>query len=179
MTQATGFQDLLKFSDSLVCSTSASFDQVSVWEPGTLAPLDSFRAEKFFVGPNTLAVERDGHLVGSHIQKTSLSVWRWDCLREPCLRAGVKDEVTAMRILQKIYIVLTTKKGTILIFQMSSGACLAEIEDAHYLSINDIAVSNDFCVTGGKDTKVRVWLTNDLFVHQHTAAKPYHEFGDA
>jgi hypothetical protein len=99
MTQATGFQELLKFSDSLVCSTSASFDQVCVWEPGTLAPLDSFRADKFFVGPNTLAVERDGHLVGSHMQKTSLAVWRWDCLREPCLRAGVKDEVTAMRIL--------------------------------------------------------------------------------
>lgn len=74
---------------------------------------------------------------------------------------------------------LTTKKGAILIFQMSSGACLAEIEDAHYLSINDIAVSDDFCVTGGKDTKVRVWLTNDLFAHQQNAAKPYHEFGDA
>ena len=84
-----------------------------------------------------------------------------------------------MRILQKIYLMLTTKKGAIQIFQMSSGNMIAEIEDAHYLSINDLAVSDDFCATGGKDTKVRVWLTNDLLAHQQTAARPFAEFGDA
>jgi len=46
-----------------------------------------------------------------------------------------------------------------------TGALIAEIEDAHYLAINDLAVADDMVVTGGKDTKVRVWTIGDLFSH--------------
>jgi len=60
-----------------------------------------------------------------------------------------------------------------------SGALLAEIEDAHYLAINDLAVNGDLVATGGKDTKVRVWLVADLFSHQETPCRAYHEFGEA
>jgi hypothetical protein len=91
-------------------------DQVQVWEANTLAPLDSFRSEKFFVAANTLAVERDGHIVGSHLQKTSMAVWKWDLMREPCLRSPLKEEVTALRLYNKMHLITATKKGSIQVF---------------------------------------------------------------
>lgn len=57
-----------------------------------------FKSDKFFVAPNTLSVERDGHIIASHLQKTSLAAWRWDQAREPILRSPLKDEVTALRV---------------------------------------------------------------------------------
>jgi len=60
-----------------------------------------------------------------------------------------------------------------------SGALIAEVEDAHYLTINDLAVSDDLCATGGKDTKVRVWIMAELFAHNTTQCRAFHEFGDA
>ena len=47
-------EGLLKFSDSLIASSSSENGQVCVWETQTLAPLESFKSDKFFVSPNTL-----------------------------------------------------------------------------------------------------------------------------
>lgn len=32
-----------------------------------MAPLETFKSDKFFVAPNTLIVDKDSHLFGSHI----------------------------------------------------------------------------------------------------------------
>ena len=47
-------EGLLKFSDSLIASTSCTCDQICVWESNTLAPLEQFKAEKFYISQNTL-----------------------------------------------------------------------------------------------------------------------------
>ena len=59
---------------------------------------------------------------------------------------------------------------------MSSGRLLAEVENAHYLAISDLDVSSasgpvgiasgcsegDLIITGGKDSKVKVWKLTSL-----------------
>jgi len=32
-----------------------------------MAPLETFKSDKFYISPNTLSIERDGHIIGSHI----------------------------------------------------------------------------------------------------------------
>lgn len=64
-------------------------------------------------------------------------------------------------------------------YQCFSGALISEIESAHYLAINDMAVCDEIVVTGGKDTKVRVWLTADVLCHSKHACRHFHEFGEA
>ena len=39
---------------------------------------------------------------------------------------------------------------------------LAEVDSAHYMQINDLAISSDMLITGGKDCKVKVWLLASL-----------------
>jgi hypothetical protein len=119
-----------------VAITSATCDQISILEVATMAPLEFFKSDKFFVAPNTLAVERDGHLIGTHLQKTTLAAWRWDQAREPILRSPVKDEVTVLRTFGQIgqqMICVGTKKGSLQIYQVLSGALISEIDAAHYL----------------------------------------------
>jgi len=48
------------------------------------------------------------------------------------------------------------------LYQAFSGALISEIESAHYLAINDLEVNEELCITGGKDTKLRVWKTVEL-----------------
>jgi len=49
-------EGLLKFSNSLMASTSSENGEVCIWETQTLAPLETFKSDKFFVSPNTLQV---------------------------------------------------------------------------------------------------------------------------
>lgn len=74
---------------------------------------------------------------------------------------------------------MATKKGSIQLYQAISGALISEIESAHYLAINDLAVHEDLVATGGKDTKVRVWIFGDLLCHSRHPCRHYHEFGEA
>lgn len=64
-----------------------------------------------------------------------------------------------------------TKKGKLLVYHLSNGNLIAEIEGAHFLAINDIDVTErrgtqshqaDLIVTGGQDAKVRVWILSEL-----------------
>ncbi len=94
----------------------------------------------------------------------------------------MKDEVTALRVIGQTgqeYIIMATKKGSIQLYQAVSGALISEIESAHYLAINDLAVHEDLVVTGGKDTKTRVWILGDLLCHSRNPCRHYHEFGEA
>ena len=58
---------LLKFSDSLIASTSSENGELVVWETQTLAPLESFKSDKFFMSPNTLQVSPTGFILGTHV----------------------------------------------------------------------------------------------------------------
>lgn len=86
-----------------------------------------------------------------------------------------------------------TKRGSILIYQLSTGKLLAEVENAHYLSISDLDVSNasgsldssqgyasgDLILTGGKDSKVKVFILAQLLATDKTEdVKCFAEFGD-
>ncbi len=42
-----------------------------------------------------------------------------------------------------------------------------------------MAVSDEIILTGGKDTKVRVWLTADALCHSVHPCRHFHEFGEA
>ena len=65
-------------------------------------------------------------------------------------------------------IICGSKKGKIMIYQLATGTLIAEVESAHYLAINDLDVSKgspwqgDLIITGGKDSKVKIWKLVDL-----------------
>ena len=56
-----------------------------------------------------------------------------------------------------------SKKGKVQIYQFNTGTLLTEVENAHYLAITDLDVAKgtpwqgDLIITGGKDSKVKVW----------------------
>ena len=90
-------ETLLRFSDSLIASTSSQSGQVCVWETQTLAPLESFKSEKFFVSANTLQASATGFILGTHVQKTTLAAWRWDKTSQPILKSPTKEELSVVR----------------------------------------------------------------------------------
>jgi len=83
-------------------------------------------------------VDSAGYIVGTHVQKTMMAAWRWDKTREPVLRSPVKEEMTVLKMFGSSQrddqmLACATKKGKILVYQLSSGVILAEIENAHYM----------------------------------------------
>lgn len=74
---------------------------------------------------------------------------------------------------------IATRKGSIQVYQALTGAFIAEAENAHYLAINDLAVTSDLAATAGKDTKVRVWLLTELMGQQYQACSHLAEFSQA
>jgi WD40 repeat protein len=71
-----------------------------------------------------------------------------------------------------------SKKGSFQIYHIQSGTLVADIENAHYFDITDIDLSpeHDLLISGGKDSKVRVWSVADLM---RNSDKYLCEFGDA
>ena len=63
-------------------------------------------------------------------------------------------------------------------YHIQSGTLVADIENAHYLAIEDIDLSpsHDLLISGGKDSKVRVWAVADLV---RNSDRHLCEFGDA
>ena len=98
MSNAMLETELLKFSDSLMVSSSSDNAQVCVWETQTLAPLETFKSDKFFVSPNTLQASPNGFLLGTHLQKTTLAAWRWDKTSQPILKCPTKEEFSVVRV---------------------------------------------------------------------------------
>jgi len=138
----------LKFTDSLVASTSEKSDSIIVWEPSTLAPIEIFAGDKFLVHSNTLQVDPAGYIVGTHVQKTMMAAWRWDKTREPVMRSPLKEELTVMRMFgsslrQDQMLACGTKKGKILVYMLGSGQLIGEVDNAHYLEVTDLAVSEE------------------------------------
>ena len=111
-----------------------------------LAPLESLKSDKFFIGPNTLQVNPTGFIVATHIQKTTMAAWRWDKTSQPVLKSPTKEELTAVKMIcngpGQDMLICGTKKGKILIYQIATGFLLAEIQNAHYLAINQLDINN-------------------------------------
>ena len=65
-------------------------------------------------------------------------------------------------------LVCGSKKGKVQIYQISTGTLLTEVENAHYLAITDLDVAKgspwqgDLIITGGKDSKVKIWTLAEL-----------------
>jgi len=59
-----------------------------------------------------------------------------------------------------------------MIYQLATGQMIAEVQNAHYLAINDMDLTTasdtarqaDLIITGGQDSKVKVWKLADLLV---------------
>jgi hypothetical protein len=45
---------LMKFSDTIIASTSSEHEEICFWEPRTLAPYEPLMENKFVAAPNTL-----------------------------------------------------------------------------------------------------------------------------
>lgn len=73
-------------------------------------------------------------------------------------------------------------KGGLLVWHTSTGDLIADVDSAHYMEINDLAISStnsDMIITGGKDCKVKVWMVSTLIMEDsQTNSYPYAEFGD-
>lgn len=93
-----------------------------------------------------------------------MSVWRWD-KKEPVLRFPLKEQLSVVRMVNGLCLAGGKQSGRLCVWEKSSGQLIGEVENAHYLTVNDMDVSTggDLVVTGGKDFKVKVWITSDLY----------------
>lgn len=90
-----------------------------------------------------------------------------------------------------------SKKGKILIYQLAMGQLIAEVQNAHYLAINDLDLAHasdtarqaDLIITAGQDSKVKVWnltallaqsnmSTDNAMIGSASSTSCYHEFSD-
>ena len=96
-----------------------------------MAPLETFKSDKFYVSPNTLQVSPTGFILGTHMQKTTLAAWRWDKTSQPILKSPTKEEMTVVRLLSNLQgqeiLACASKKGKIMFYQLASGHMLAEV----------------------------------------------------
>ena len=166
-------EQLMKFQDSLIVSSSAGQDTLNVWEPRTLVPFEPLVDDgKFFAAANTLQASASNYVWAAHATKNFMSVWRWD-KKEPVLRFPLKDGLTAFRVARSALEPMTsqicvgaTKNGSLVVWSALTGEVLGQIESAHYMAINDMDVSSDnadMIATAGKDCKVKVWLMSSFF----------------
>ena len=74
-----------------------------------------------------------------------------------------------------------SKKGLLSVWQANTGQLLSDVENAHYMEINDLDISKtqaDMIITGGKDCKVKIWMMRDLLSKDASDLACYHEFGE-
>lgn len=125
-----------------------------------------FKDKKFFASANTLCVNPVGHIWASHVNKTTVTCWRWD-KKDPVLRFPLKEELSVLKtstFLAGAFCVGASKHtGRLYIWGVQNGQLLGEIEGAHYMGINDLDISaqGDLVATAGKDSKVKVWITKE------------------
>jgi WD40 repeat protein len=180
------FQDqFLQFSDSMIVSTSASSDEIQIWEPRTLAPHEPISEKKFTPGPNTLQVNPLNYIWASHSSKNIMCVWRWD-QKECELRFPLKDQLSVFKLSPSHQEATTSsicvggsKKGVLSVWEAFSGKLIAEVESAHFMEINDLDISisnSDTIATGGKDCKVKLWLLSSLIKPGSSSGECFHEF---
>jgi|TARA_B110001450_G_scaffold222973_1_gene219841 WD40 repeat protein len=100
-----------------------------------------------------------------------MQVWKWD-KKEPILRFSMRDKLKVFKIgvhesARHGLCAGGSARGGLMVWSISTGQLLADVESAHYMEINDLAISStnsDMIITGGKDCKVRVWMVSTLIL---------------
>ena len=87
-------ESLIKFTDSLVVSTSANSEELQVWEPKTLAPYEPILDQKFYAAENCVSVNSNNFIWAAHAQKSIMNVWRWD-KKDPLLRFPLREPLSS------------------------------------------------------------------------------------
>lgn len=87
-------------------------------------------------------------------------MWRWD-KKEPVLRFPLKDPPSCLRLGNNLCV--AGAKGRINLWEPLTGRLLGEIEAAHYMDISDMDLSSagDLLLTGGRDSKVKLWIVQE------------------
>ena len=103
-----------------------------------------------------------------------MAAWRWDKTSQPAFKSPTKEELSVVRIfgqLSQEVLVSASKKGRLMLYRLATGSLIAEVENAHYLAIEDMDISSyngngqhegDLLITGGQDSKVKVWKLASL-----------------
>jgi pre-rRNA-processing protein IPI3 len=78
------------------------------------------------------------------------------------MRFPVKEELSVLKVANAYngtVCVAGTKSGKLMIWQTQTGQQLGET-DSHYMGVSDLDISNkgDLVITGGKDSKVKVFI---------------------
>jgi WD40 repeat protein len=113
-----------------------------------------------------------------------MCVWKWD--KKECeLRFPLKDQLSVFKISPAPHESTTSmlcmggsKKGVLSVWEGFSGNLIAEVESAHFMDINDLDISithSDMIVTGGKDSKIKVWFLANLLRNDTQCAHEFHE----
>jgi len=100
----------MKFTDSLIVSTSGEAEEIQVWEPKTLAPYEPILDKKFVASQNTLSANSSNYVWACHAQKSIMTVWRWD-KKEPLLRFPLREHLSAFRTFDEQFCAGADKKG--------------------------------------------------------------------
>ena len=118
------------------------------------------------MSPNTLSASSSQYLISAQLSKNMVAVWRWD-KKEPVLKFSVKEPISCMKVSPGggggVQIaVVGYSSGKIGVWDLQSGQLLGEVEQAHYMDVSslDLTPKSDMVVSGGKDGKVRIWMTS-------------------
>ena len=111
-------------------------------------------------------VSPSSYILCCHSQKTTMNVWKWD-KKEPMMRFPVKEMLSVAKLSENggSICVAGSKTGRLIVWQVTNGQLLGELEAAHYMEITDLDISatTDMVITGGKDSKVKIWLLTEYF----------------
>ena len=103
-----------------------------------------------------------------------MATWRWDKTSQPILKSPTKEELSVVRLCSNFQaqemLICGSKKGKIFVFQIATGQLIAEVQNAHYLAINDMDLAvgcgnvghGDLIITAGQDSKVKVWTLAEM-----------------
>jgi WD40 repeat protein len=162
----------MKFTDSIVVTTSADGSDAFVWEPKTRALLDCFKEEtKFKPATGTLSsLNTNGNLsnpgsyvVSTHSLKAIFTVWQWG-KKDPIHRFSSRDEIKALKFFRDgLYCVAGTAKGDIIIWQVNTGEIIADFQ-AHFggaTSCLDVSNQGDLVLSAGADSKLKLWVVKE------------------
>lgn len=62
-----------------------------------MSPYDPFLDQKFYSGPQTLAVDPEGFILSCHKQRNIINFWSWE-KREVVLRSPTKERVAILKL---------------------------------------------------------------------------------
>jgi WD40 repeat protein len=170
-------ENVTKFTDSMIVSTSSLSEQIQIWEPKTLAPYEPLFENKFVPGSNTLSVNSNNFIWSCHSQKQIMNVWQWD-KKEVALRFALREPLSVFRTHSVSLCAGGDKKGRLYLWAMKNGELLADVESAHFMQITDLDLNDDMVLSAGKDCKLKVWFVSDLIKSSVISKQPYAEFGE-